>query len=177
MMARITSRFSRAAGRDGDVALTNRIREFLRRSVSGVAAVTMVLALSNSLTALAAESGVSLQGGWMRTLIPSRPAAGYFVLQNTTGTAKTLIGASSSACGQLMLHESLHQGGQERMAMVKQIGVPAHGTLSFTPGDYHLMCMQPGATMKPGGTVRVTLRFADGGTLVTDFAVRGAGGQ
>ena len=177
MMARITSRFSRAAGRDGDGAITKPMGAFLRRSVSGVAAVTMALALSNSGAALAAESGVSLQGGWMRMLIPSRPAAGYFVLQNTTGTAKTLIGASSPACGQLMLHESLHQGGQEQMLMVKQVTVPAHGTLSFTPGDYHLMCLQPGATMKPGGTVKVTLRFADGGTLVTDFAVRGASGQ
>jgi hypothetical protein len=96
----------------------------------------MALALSNSDAALAAESGVSLQGGWMRMLIPSRPAVGHFVPRNTTGTAKALIGASSPACGQLMLHESLHQGGQEGMVMVKQVEVPVHGTLSFTPGDY-----------------------------------------
>jgi hypothetical protein len=137
----------------------------------------MALALSNSGASLAAESGVSLQGGWMRMLIPSRPAAGYFALQNTTGTVKALTGASSPACGQMMLHESLHEGGQERMVMVKQLDVPAHGILSFAPGHYHLMCMQPGTAMKPGGSVKVTLDFADGGTLVADFAVRGRTGQ
>jgi periplasmic copper chaperone A len=144
--------------------------------MSWFSTVTVALALLNPGAALAAESGISLEGGWMRMLIPSRPAAGYFILHNMTGTTKTLVGANSPACGQLMLHESLHQGGQERMEMVKQVDVPAHGSLSFAPGGYHLMCIQPSAAMKPGGSVNVTLHFADGGALASDFAVRGAGG-
>ena len=122
----------------------------------------------------AAESGITLKNAWVRLIVSVRPAAGYFTLDNTTAQPKTLIGARSPACGQLMLHRSMQDSGQEKMVMVKQVTVPARGSLSFTPGDYHLMCMQPAPTMKVGGSVPVTLTFADGGTLTADFPVKGA---
>lgn len=166
-MGRTISRFSRAAGPDGS------------RRPAGLA-IVLALALLAPGAALAAnagvaEAGVALHGGWMRMLIAARPAAGYFTLQNTTGAAKLLTGASSPACGQLMLHQSLDSGGQESMVMVKQVDLPPHGTLRFAPGGYHLMCMHP--AMQPGSAVPVTLRFADGGTLAANFAVKGATGQ
>lgn len=177
MMGRITSRFSPAAGPGGDVASTSCVREALGRGVTLVAAATLAVAMPSPNAARAAESGVSLQDGWMRTLIRSRPAAGYFLLRNTTATPKVLIGAASPACGQLTLHQSLDQSGQHRMVAVRQVDVPAHGSLSFAPGNYHLMCMEPGKALKPGGSVKVTLDFADGGTLAADFAVRGSAAQ
>ena len=127
--------------------------------------------------ARADEPGVTLSAPWMRLLIRARPAAGYFTLHNNTATARELTGASSPACGDLMLHQSMNMGGQDKMVMVSKVTVPAHGSISFSPGGYHLMCMQPAATMKVGGTVPVTLRFADGGTLQADFPVKGAHGQ
>jgi copper(I)-binding protein len=63
------------------------------------------------------------------------------------------------------------------MVMVKKVSVPAHGTLTFAPGGYHLMCMKPSADMKPGQDVPVTLRFEDGATLTGQFKVYGARGQ
>jgi hypothetical protein len=122
---------------------------------------------------MAAENGVTVHDAWMRIVVPSRPAAGYFTLRNNSDTAKSLAAASSPACKELMLHESLHKGGQEQMAMAAEVAVPPHGSVSFAPGDYHLMCMQPASSMRPGTTVPVTLRFHDGGTLTQNFAVRG----
>ncbi len=122
----------------------------------------------------ATESGVTLQNGWLRLIIHARPAAGYFTLDNATDQPKTLTGASSPACETLMLHQSLHDGEQERMVMVPQVTVSARGSLRFTPGDYHLMCMQPAPTMAVGGQVPVTLHFADG-ALTADFVVKGPG--
>jgi hypothetical protein len=63
------------------------------------------------------------------------------------------------------------------MVPVASVDVPPHGSVSFAPGGYHLMCMAPAATLKPGTSVPMTLRFADGGTLTGDFPVRGATGQ
>lgn len=125
----------------------------------------------------AAEPGLTVADGWMRVVIAGRPAAGYFTLRNDGAAPRVLNGARSPACGSLMLHRSTHAGGQERMEMVATATVPAHGTLRFTPGDYHLMCMQPTAAVRPGATVPVTLTFADGGTVESAFAVRGAKGQ
>jgi copper(I)-binding protein len=61
--------------------------------------------------------------------------------------------------------------------MVKSLKVPAHGTLSFQPGGYHLMCMKPQSSMKIGASVPVTLKFADGKTLTASFPVKGPGGK
>jgi copper(I)-binding protein len=62
------------------------------------------------------------------------------------------------------------------MMGVKSVPVPAHGSVSFAPGGYHLMCMQP-KDMKPGGTATVTLSFKDGTSLKGDFPIKGATGQ
>jgi copper(I)-binding protein len=113
----------------------------------------------------------------LRLIIPSRPAAGYFVLSNETGRTRTLVGAASPECGALMLHRSVNDNGQERMEMVDSVSVPAHGEVKFAPGGYHLMCMSPTAALARGRSVSVTLRFEDGGSLVASFPVRGATGD
>jgi hypothetical protein len=113
----------------------------------------------------------------MRTIIPSRPAAGYFTLLNDTDKAQVLVGASSPACGMLMMHKSVNENGVEKMLMENSISVPAHGSLSFSPGGYHLMCMSPTKAVTVGLSVPVTLKFGDGTALIASFPVRGAGGE
>jgi copper(I)-binding protein len=140
-------------------------------------AAVLLAALASPAMAFAGASELIVQDGWMRMLIPSRPAAGYFTLRNDGDAARTLVGASSPACGMLMLHRSVHQGGQDRMEMVKSVDVPAHGAVSFAPGGYHLMCTSPKASVRPGGSVPVTLRFADGATVEATFAVKGPNGK
>jgi hypothetical protein len=97
------------------------------------------------------------------------------MLRNDTDRSIELTGASSSGCGMMMLHQSKEVGGTEKMLPVKSVTVPAHGTLGFAPGGYHLMCMNPQAALVIGRTVPVILRFADGKTLSADFPVRGPG--
>jgi copper(I)-binding protein len=148
-----------------------------RRSLAAAAVAALIMAvLGPPGAARADEAGVTVTAPWMRLLIRARPAAGYFTLQNSGATPRELTGASSPGCGQLMLHRSMTMGGQDKMVMVDKVTVPAHGAVSFSPGGYHLMCMQPAATMQVGGSVPVTLHFADGGTLETAFPVKGAHG-
>ena len=148
---------------------------------SGRGAILFLCALAAALAAgtpaQAAEGGLAVSDAWMRWIMPSRPAAGYFTLSNGTAESRTLVGASSPACARLMLHHSGHEGGVDRMTMVERLTVPAHGKVEFAPGGYHLMCLSPSEDVRPGGSVPVTLRFADGGTLTADFAVRGATGR
>jgi hypothetical protein len=126
---------------------------------------------------MGAGSTVSLTDGWFRVLTPTLPAAGYFTLTNATDQPVQLVGASSSACGQTMLHRSTNENGVEHMAMVASVTVPAHGSLAFRPGGYHIMCMSPGPALTPGHTVPVALRFADGTSLQAEFRVLGATGK
>lgn len=148
----------------------------LARAIAALGVVAM-FATAAAPAAFAGGNGLTLSDGWMRMIIKSRPAAGYFTVKNDGGTARSLTGASSPACGKLMLHQSKSVNGVEKMVMVKKVAVPAHGSLKFAPSGYHLMCMKPSADMKPGKEVPVTLRFADGTTLTGRFKVRGAGGK
>jgi copper(I)-binding protein len=124
-----------------------------------------------------AAGGVTIDKPWMRFIIKATPAAGYFTLKNDGDTAVELTGASSAACGMVMLHQTKEVNGVEKMMMVKSLKVPAHGTLSFQPGGYHLMCMKPQSSMKIGASVPVTLKFAGGKTLTASFPVKGPGGK
>jgi periplasmic copper chaperone A len=158
------SRSMPAHGRDAN--------HFCVRLAAALCGVLMIATAAH-----AAANNVSVAHGWLRLVVPTRPAAGYFELNNSTDAAIELIGASSSGCGQLMLHRSRNVNGVETMHPVKSVQVAAHGSVSFTPGGYHLMCMSPAATLSPGKNVPITLKFADGMTITADFVVHGADGE
>jgi copper(I)-binding protein len=121
----------------------------------------------------AAQAGdVTVAKPWMRYLLPSIPAAGYMVLQNNGDAPAVLTGASSPACGSLMLHQSQDDSGMATMMMVRRIAIPAHGSVSLAPGGYHMMCMDP--KMKVGDSVPVTLTLQDGTTIAAVMPVYGA---
>ena len=134
-------------------------------------------ALAGGGSARAATDGLAVSHPWIRMIMPSRPAAGYFILSNATAKVRVLVGATSPACAMLMLHQSLHQNGQEQMLMLKSLAVPAHGAVTFAPGGYHLMCVSPSKEVTKGRSIPITLRFADGTSLAVDFPVRGATGK
>ncbi len=127
--------------------------------------------------AAAPNTTLTLSDGWIRLLPGSTPAGGYFTLQNHGATKVTLTGADSPACGGLMLHKSDDKGGMSSMQDVKQVDVPAGGSLSFAPGGYHLMCMDPRPVLRRGASVPVTLSFQGMPPLTAQFAVRGANGK
>jgi copper(I)-binding protein len=149
---------------------------FLQRAGRG--ASLLLVGFLSVQVAQAAVTGpdVAVTGGQMRVLLPSRPAAGYFTLENHGGSALVLSGASAPDCQSLMLHQSTEDGGMARMAMVTSVPVPPHGMVRFAPGGYHLMCMQPsGALLTHAGSETVTLHFADGGSVSAPFAIQGIG--
>jgi copper(I)-binding protein len=122
--------------------------------------------------AAGAPAGVTATKPWMRYLLPNLPAGGYLTLQNSGDNPAVLTGAASPACGALMLHETQDDSGMAMMMSMPTVTVPAHGSVSFAPGGYHLMCMAP--KMKVGESVPVTLNFQDGSTLPVTMPVYGA---
>lgn len=124
------------------------------------------------LAAASAPADVTVQKAWIRYLLPSIPAAGYMVLANTGDNDVVLTKAASPACGMLMLHKSQDDSGMAMMMDLQSVTIPAHGSVTFAPGGYHLMCMQP--SMKIGEKIPVVLTFQDGATLATTMSVYGA---
>ena len=127
--------------------------------------------------ACAFAAPVQVSDAWIRALPAGLPAAGYFTLHNTSPKEVALTSAASPACGMLMLHKSSEAGGMGSMEDVQSVAVPAGGTVKFAPGGYHLMCMSPAASLKPGASVGVALGFSDGSKVAAAFAVKNAQGK
>lgn len=155
---------------------TGRASRRFRFVLAGVAGLCLVATAAAQADDMAAGD-MSVTGAWFRTLVANRPAGGYFVLENGGDNDRMLIGASSPACAKTMLHRTTEENGVAKMLKAGHVEVPAHGSIAFEPGGYHIMCMKPGDRMKPGNTVPVTLKFADGATLSVDFDVRSATGK
>jgi periplasmic copper chaperone A len=135
-------------------------------------------AAAASLLALPARAAdITVSDGWFRALPAKLRAGGYFTLHNGGARSVTLTGASSPACGMLMLHKSDVMNGMSGMSDVDSVLVAAGDTVKFAPGGYHLMCTDPAPAMKPGATVPVTLTFSDGFVLAAPFAVKDAKGK
>ena len=137
-----------------------------------IAALFVLITISVS-----AAADMTVTNAWMRALPASVPSGGYFTLYNRGLKPAILTGASSPACGMLMLHKTSSTDGRSRMNALSEVEVPAGGMLSFGPGGYHLMCMKASALLKAGATVPITLAFKDGASLMTPFRVRNAVGK
>jgi copper(I)-binding protein len=138
-------------------------------------ALAALLAAVPAIAARAADAdAVRVSHAWLRILPGELPAGGYAVLQNTGDAPLALVGASSAAYGHVMLHQSSQAGGMSRMSMVESLPLPPHGKATLAPGGYHLMMMHATRQVRPGETVKVQLRFADGSTLDADFLARPA---
>lgn len=144
--------------------------------LKAAAASTIVVGFY-ALMAPANAAGVAISNAWFRALPSGQPAGGYFTMENSGAAPVELVAAQSTACGMLMLHKSVSSSGTSRMEDVKSVSVPAGGTVSFAPGGYHLMCMNPGVAMAPGKFVSVTLIFSDGNKAHANFAVKNAAGK
>lgn len=136
-----------------------------------------VAVLAVGVGAAAPAQQVSATKAWFRALPAGLPAGGYFTLHNSGAAPVELVATQSPACGMLMLHRSTQTGGISRMNDVNSVAVPPGSTLEFAPGGYHLMCMNPAASMSPGKHVGVTLIFADHRRVEVDFAVKSASGD
>ena len=136
-------------------------------------AISLVFLMTMGTAAQAAPFDVS--DAWFRSLPGKLPAGGYFTAQNNTGKDVSINGASSDACGMLMIHQSSNKGGMTGMDMLDSVKVPAGAIVKFAPGGYHLMCEAP--KMKIGTKVPVVLHLSDGNAIAVGFAVKGASGK
>lgn len=144
-------------------------------AVGGTRAAPAPICTAASLTAVAPS--LVLTNPWIRMVLPSLPASGYFTLANQTEQDATLTGASSPGCGMLMLNQTVRHGDNDAMVGVASVKIPAHGSVSFAPGGYHLMCVDAAAGVQPGSKVLVILSFQDGQRVSQLFPIRDARGR
>ncbi len=138
------------------------------------------LLLSLATSSLAQAGGhLMVNDAWIREAPPGAMAlAGYLQIHNHENKERVLVGASSPAFAEVMLHKTVFEGELSKMVHQHMITIPAGGMVSFEPNSYHLMMMQPKQRLQAGDKVSVTLRFQNGEELEVSHQVRvGMGGM
>ncbi|APA89940.2 copper chaperone PCu(A)C (plasmid) [Paraburkholderia sprentiae WSM5005] len=129
-----------------------------------------------SLTAFAAPSAsVRVSDCWIRALPGDLPSGGYFKVVNMSDKPVDLTGVETNAFGMAMLHQTQSNGSTSAMVMVDKATVPANGTLTFAPGNYHVMLEQPKKPLKVGTSISLAFNFSDGEKVTAACMVKSPG--
>lgn len=123
----------------------------------------------------AAPAPLSVSDCWIRALPGDLPSGGYFKVANAGDQPVDLVGVASDAFGMAMLHQTQSQGSTSTMEMVHEAPVPAHGSLTFAPGSYHVMLEHPKQPLKIGTSIPLTFAFSDGEKVAAQCQVKSAG--
>lgn len=127
------------------------------------AAATSGLTVSNPRVVLAPVSG--------------NPAAVYFDLVYAGPAGVSLTGVDVEGAGMTMIHDYAEDAGKTKMVMAESVPLTAGTPVSFKSGGLHVMLMDPGSTLAPGSTAKVTLTLSDGTTKVIEAPVHAAGDE
>ena len=137
---------------------------------------TTGIAFSSSLLAQNALVGpIKIENAYTRATVPGQQVAGGFMKIENKGTTDQLVSASSPLAGEVQLHEMAMEGNVMKMRQVKDITVPAGGSVELKPGGLHLMFMNIKAPLAAGESVPVKLKFAKAGEVEVKLPVNAMG--
>ncbi|WP_429345124.1 copper chaperone PCu(A)C [Paraburkholderia sp. GAS42] len=125
-------------------------------------------------SASGAPASVMVSDCWIRLLPGNLPSGAYFSVMNMSAQPVDLTSVRTDAYGTAMLHQTRSNGSTSNMVMVDKVTVPAHGTLAFTPGGYHVMLEQPKTPLKVGMSIPFTFVFSDGEQVHAECETKGA---
>jgi periplasmic copper chaperone A len=116
-----------------------------------------------------AKPGIALADGVLvLPPVKGRPGAAYFTVTNGSAAATTLAAISIIGVNKAEMHET--RGGE--MAPLGTLELKPGETARFERGGKHVMAFGIGTEVKPGGTVEVTLTFADGDKISAPLKVQ-----
>lgn len=97
----------------------------------------------------------------------------YMTIQNNGGEEDYLTQASTEACAEVQLHETVMDANNVmNMNQVDQIAVPAGQSVTLAVGGLHVMCMGRLADFNPGDTIALTLHFTNAGDVAVEATIR-----
>ncbi len=141
---------------------------------------TLALALALSAApALAQEfkaGDIVIEKPWARaTPKGAEVGAGYLTILNKGAAPDRLTGGAADFAT-VEIHEATSEGGVSQMReLTGGLDIPAHGSVGFAPGGYHLMFTYLAHPLNKGDSVKATLNFEHAGSIDVEFKVIGVG--
>jgi len=113
------------------------------------------------------DQPIVVSGAYVREPANGVSAAAYLTLYNTGDTADALRSVQSGAGADT----SLHGDPSGAMQHTAELSIPAHGSVSLSPGKGHIMIAKLYGPLKAGQSVNLQLTFANSGQLLVTAPV------
>ena len=134
--------------------------------------VVALFALSVVTAPAFAAGKLVVEHAWIRTAPPSAMMlAGYATLRNDGDAPLTVTGADSDAFADVQLHQTISEGGVERMRPTGKIEIAPGKTVEFAPGGRHFMLVRPRRELAAGAAVKIHISTTGGSDATAQFVV------
>ncbi len=88
------------------------------------------------------KESIVVESGWVRlTPAVAKNSAAYFVLNNISKRAVTVVAVETPVAESAAMHDSVIEQSMVRMVHLKELTIAAGDKVAFVPGGKHLMLM------------------------------------
>jgi len=109
---------------------------------------------------------------------PSKIAAAYVQIENSTNADDALIGASANWAERIELHQiQTDENGVMKMLPIEKISLPKNGVAVLQQGGYHLMIFGIKNKLNVDEKKDINLKFEKAGTVTIPFTVQPLSGN
>ena len=139
--------------------------------------VAFVATLVGTAVPAVAQSSIQIEQPWSRaTPSGAKTGAVYMTIDNKSGTADRLVGASSDVAEKLQIHEMKVENGVMQMRQIPGgLPIPANGSVVLKPGGYHVMLIGLKKPLAAGEKFSLTLTFETAGNILVIVRVQTMG--
>lgn len=140
----------------------------------------VILGAMAATTAMAADfkqGHITITSPWSRAMPNgAKVGGGYMEISNNGDSADHLVSISSEVAPRIEIHEMRMDDNIMKMrALENGIEIPAHSSVTFKPGSYHVMFFNPHAPFKEGDSFPAELHFQKAGNVKVTFDVKSMG--
>ena len=123
------------------------------------------------------NTSISVEQPWARaTPGGAKTGAVYMTLDNKSGNADRLTGASSDVADKLQIHEMKVENGVMKMREIAGgLSIPAGRSVALKPGSYHVMLIGLKKPLTAGENFPLTLTFEKAGNISVTVPVQAMG--
>ncbi|WP_296676160.1 copper chaperone PCu(A)C [Novosphingobium sp.] len=103
--------------------------------------------------------------------VKGNPGAAYLSIANQSSGTRVISSIAIDGTGRTEVHQTMGTA----MNAVDRVEIAPATTMTFKPGNLHVMVYDVSSTMKPGDTTKITISFASGGNLAAPMQIIAAG--
>jgi copper(I)-binding protein len=114
---------------------------------------------------------VEVKSAWVRGTVPAQKTTGAY-MEISSARDASLVGAESTAAGEVEVHEMSMDKNVMRMRAVPRLDLPAGKTVELKPGGYHMMLIDLKKPLKKGDSVPLRLKIENKDKTVSTVEVK-----